>query len=572
MKLDFLNLEDLKTSAINVRKHGEVNGDDLIPSIKANGIIQPLLVRPNGKGYEIIAGQRRYKACLSLAKKQEINPIPCAIMDDGDDAKAIEASLTENLARLPMDELDQYDAFQALVRSGRTVDEIADHFGVTTRLVEQRLAIAKLYTPILNAYRKGEIQASTIRQLTMASTKQQKDWFKLFGKDKEPPHWQLKSWLFGGDEIPTQNALFDLDVYTGVVTTDLFGEDQYFADSKVFWEFQSRAIAELKTELEEDGWSEVILLDVGERWQRWDYVDWDKDQGGKVFIEVNENGEVTVHKGLIHQKQARRLENGEAMETLERPELTKPMQNFLELHRHAAVRTVLLGHQGVALRLATAQIIAGSTLMNAYADPRKANTDKIKESLASNKAESVFAKERQHIKTLLELDKDDTETVVPMKSSWDASLNLHAIFAKLLFLDDDSVNRVLTFVIAETLPAGTAIVEVLGNQLNVVMKDYCNVEEADIQTVFLDLLRDKEAINSTIEEIVGKDVALVNMAETAKSQKQVIQNCLTGQREMSINDWQPRYMAFPMQGYTNRQKTILAIKEWESVKHHYQAA
>ena len=141
MQLQHIDLKDLKLSPLNVRKHGSKNGDDLIPSIKANGIIQPLLVRPargeegaspTGKqeceGFEIIAGQRRYNACLSLSQEQDISPLPCAIMEEGDDAGAIEASLIENIQRLPMDEIDQYDAFLALTRQGKSIDDIATHF------------------------------------------------------------------------------------------------------------------------------------------------------------------------------------------------------------------------------------------------------------------------------------------------------------------------------------------------------------------------------------------------------------------------------------------------------------
>ena len=106
MKLDSINLSDLKPSTLNVRKAGPINGDDLVPSIRALGILQPLLVRPNCEGFEIIAGQRRFDACQTLAAESELDPIPCIIMQDGDDAAAIEAFLAENIARLPMDEID----------------------------------------------------------------------------------------------------------------------------------------------------------------------------------------------------------------------------------------------------------------------------------------------------------------------------------------------------------------------------------------------------------------------------------------------------------------------------------
>lgn len=106
MKLDHIPLEQLKLSTINVRKKGGKEIADLLPSIRSLGILQPLLVRPNCEGFEIVAGQRRFHALTALAADGIAEPVPCAIMEDGDDAKAIEASLAENIARLPMDEID----------------------------------------------------------------------------------------------------------------------------------------------------------------------------------------------------------------------------------------------------------------------------------------------------------------------------------------------------------------------------------------------------------------------------------------------------------------------------------
>jgi len=122
MQLRHIKLEDLKLAYINVR-HGKATPDvsDIQPSIKKRGILQPLLVRPNGKGFEIVAGRRRYFAARNLQKEgAKVEPIPCAIMAKGDDAAAMEASLLENIARLPMDPIQQYEAFAKLVKQGVT--------------------------------------------------------------------------------------------------------------------------------------------------------------------------------------------------------------------------------------------------------------------------------------------------------------------------------------------------------------------------------------------------------------------------------------------------------------------
>ena len=217
MKLEHIELNDLKISPANVRKKGGKESGDLVPSIRSLGLLQPLLVRPNCEGYEIVAGQRRYHALCRLAEEGTNDPVPCIVMDDEDDAAAIEASLAENIARLPMDEIDQYKAFAALMKQGLSVEDIANRFGISERLVTQRLAIANLIGPILTAYRKGDIAAQTVRILTMATKSQQKKWMALFTSEDEraPEGYRLKCWLFGGAEISTEAALFDLAEYKG---------------------------------------------------------------------------------------------------------------------------------------------------------------------------------------------------------------------------------------------------------------------------------------------------------------------------------------------------------------------
>lgn len=569
MKQQFIKIEDLKISPLNVRKHGDRSGEDLIPSIRANGVIQPLLVRANCSGFEVLAGQRRYNAALSLAKEQELDPIPCLVMEDGDDAVAIEASLAENIARLPMDELDQYEAFRTLSKAGRSVEEIAFSFGVSDRLVKQRFALADLHPPILNAYRRDEVSAGDLRNLTMATKKQQKAWWKLFTSkdDHAPTGYRLKSWLFGGDEIPVSNALFDLEGYKGVVVSDLFGEEQYFGDCAIFWEHQSKAIAALMEDYCDEGWSAVVLHDVGERWYKWDCVALSKEEGGEVHITCAANGEVAIHEGYLDEKIYRKRQKAKEAgtdgekQTSNRPELTKPMQNYLALHRHSAVRSELLKHQDIALRFMLAGAIAG-----AKADAQKAARDDIAKSLQTNKAEKPFQEERQIIRELLDMEGENHPTLLPRKEDWDRRMDVYTVFAKLLTLEDSDVLRILTFVAAEWLMVDSPLVEVLGLMFNINMQDHWQADDA-----FFDLFKDKEAINAMLSEVGGEDVANGNLTATAKTQKQIIGNFLKGEGRDKAEHWHPRYMAFPMQGYTKR-GGIEAIDKWDNVKALFEAA
>jgi len=355
--------------------------------------------------------------------------------------------------------------------------------------------------------------------------------------------------------------------YDGNIISNLFGEDSYFDDAEKFWTLQNTAIAKTKEAYLADGWSQVIVFEVGEYFPSYDYVDTAKEDGGKVYVSVANDGEVTFYEGQLSRKEIKAIEKAEQNGEQAAPrkaEITKAMQNYLDLHRHSAVRTALLKDSGIALRLAVAQMIAGSNLWHIQADPQKANSEAISESLATNKAEGKFTEERQAICTLLGIDEtEENDILVPRKQDWDKSHDLHALFARLLALGDDEVMRVLTFVVAETLSCGTAIVDVLGKLLGASMKESWSPDQT-----FFDLLRDKQAINAMVCEVAGKNTADAHITETAKLQKKIIQNCLNGTRDSANPNWQPRYMEFTMSSYTD-QGGIRSIDDWQTIRHHY---
>ncbi|MER9593195.1 ParB/RepB/Spo0J family partition protein [Mesorhizobium australicum] len=242
MQLAHVLLDQLSVSALNMR-HSKRAPDisDILPSVRARRVLVPLLVRPNGSPdtFEIVAGRRRYFAARTVADERgEADPLPCAIMEDGDDADALEASLIENIARENPDEVSQWETFTRLIKEGRTVADIAATFGLTEPQVKRVLALGDLLPKIREAYRREEIDTETVRHLTMASKAQQKDWLALYADPEQhaPRGWQLKQWLFGGQSISTKVALFPIEDYGGLIVSDLFGEDSFFADADLFWQ------------------------------------------------------------------------------------------------------------------------------------------------------------------------------------------------------------------------------------------------------------------------------------------------------------------------------------------------
>lgn len=560
MDLQHIPLDQLKVSTLNMR-HARKAPDvsDILPSIRTRGVQQPLLVRKNGKGYEIVAGRRRFFSLKQIAKERgEPAPVPCAIMEDGDDAAALEASLIENTARLDPDEVTRWETFSRLVKEGRTVEDIAATFGVTELMVRRALALGGLLPGIRQAYRNEEIDAQTVRHLTLASEAQQTEWLKLYQdpEQRAPSGWRLKQWLFGG-EISTEAALFSLETYKGRIVTDLFDEAGYFGDLDQFWTLQNAAIAAKRDALLAKGWSDVVVLDVGERFHTWDHVKTPKKDGGRVYIEVRETGAVQLHEGHItskeHQQRLRQAADGddEKKSLNARPELTNPAQNYVELHRHAAARHALLGHPGVALRLMVAHAIGGSALWQTKPDSQTTRKEETADSVAKSKAEAGLAEERKAVLTLLGLPAHGHSVV---RSNGDDH-RVVELFAKLLSLSDDEVLRVLAIVMAETLQAGTAVVEALGTHLKVDMRDYWEADDA-----FFDLLRDKQAVNAMVRHIGGKHVADANVTATTKVQKKIVRDFMTGDGRKKVEGWLPHYMAFPFSAYTQRGGGRLSAK------------
>lgn len=569
MQLTHIDLGKLSIAAVNMR-HGRKAPDvsDILPSVRARGVLVPLLVRPNGspESFEIVAGRRRYFAAKTIADEQgEIAPLPCAVMEPGDDAAALEASLIENIARLDPDEMSQYETFGRLIKEGRSVAEIAATFGITERMVNQRLALGNLLPKIKDAYRNEEIDAETFRHLTLASKTQQKEWLALFADPEQyaPRGFQLKQWLFGGQSVSTKAALFPVEDYPGQIVADLFGEDSYFADADLFWQKQNEAIAAKRDALIEAGWREVVTLEPGESFRSWEHEKTPKKKGGKVFIAVSHRGEVEIHEGYLSRKEARRVRSQNDSQTgtvptkPARPEVTSALQTYIDLHRHAAARAAVQDHPGVALRLMVAHAITGSRLWSVKPEPQETRNEAIAASLAASASEAAFAVKRGEVLALLGLSGEE-ETVAGGNGD---DYGTAGIFARLLALSDQDVMRVLAVVMGETLEAGSAVVEAVGVHLKLDMGAVWQPDDA-----FFDLIRDRQVVNAMVAEVAGKRSADANVAEKLKTQKAIVRDCLAGTNgRTKVGAWLPGWMQFPVRAYTDR-GGLRTADQWARVR------
>lgn len=553
MQLENIDLAKLSISPANMRsakKPPDIS--DILPSVRVRGVLVPLLVRPNGSAdtFEIVAGRRRYYAATTVAEEGGSEaPLPCAILEEGDDAAALEASLIENLVRENPDEVSQWEQFTQLVKKGRKASEIADTFGMDEKAVGRILALGNLLSPIRKAYRAEEIDAATVRHLTLASKAQQKAWLALF-KDEEayaPRGTQLKAWLFGGASISVSAAIFDMADFKGQTISDLFAEDGYFSDADQFWEMQSAAIEAKKSEYLDDGWADVQIIPEGSYFQTWDHEKTTKRKGGRVYIDVNSKGEVTFHEGYLTAKEARAGETGQIGSTAEkpaRPEITGPMAEYVDLHRHAAVRCELAASPYAALRVMVAHAICGSSLWNVKVQSQRSRKEAVSESIETSVAETRFDERRRVVLAVLGFDADEPCVTL----GHEPRNGISGLLLRLLDLPDAAVMDILGVVMAETLAAGSELVETLGVHLDVDMADYWMADAA-----FLDLVRDREIVTALLAEVGGASVAAAHAGEKTKTVKGVISDHLTGENGREKQEaWVPRWMAFPPSAYTER--------------------
>jgi ParB family chromosome partitioning protein len=156
-----VNLEQLHVSPYQPRKRIDPEAiAELSASIAEKGVLQPLLVRPSPTGYEIVAGERRFRA----AKQAGLNTVP-VIVKNLNDQETLEIAIIENLQRENLNAVEEALAFRKLMDFGLNQDDVAKAVGKSRSAVANTLRLLQLPEGALKALEDERISAGHARAI-----------------------------------------------------------------------------------------------------------------------------------------------------------------------------------------------------------------------------------------------------------------------------------------------------------------------------------------------------------------------------------------------------------------------
>ncbi len=146
------------------RAFDEESLDELANSIKTYGVLQPILVNKKDNYYEIVAGERRWRA----AKKAGLTEMPCIIKEDITDRSNKEIALIENLQRVDLNPIDKAKGLKELIDDyGMTQKELADSIGISRSNIANSIRILNLDPRVIKLAEEGKITEGHCRNLVV---------------------------------------------------------------------------------------------------------------------------------------------------------------------------------------------------------------------------------------------------------------------------------------------------------------------------------------------------------------------------------------------------------------------
>lgn len=191
MEVKSLKLVSVHPSPMNPRKtFDEAALKELSENIRQQGLLQPITVRPvaDNTEYEIVCGERRYRAYRILFEETELNnELPfnpwdeiMAIVKEMSDEEAFDAMITENLQRQNVDPMEEAFAFGQLQKKGSSIQDIALRFGKSIRFVQDRIKLNALIPELMKALKEEKMPISAAMIICKVTDEQQRAYFKQY--------------------------------------------------------------------------------------------------------------------------------------------------------------------------------------------------------------------------------------------------------------------------------------------------------------------------------------------------------------------------------------------------------
>jgi len=160
-----LSIADIKPHPAQPRRHfDEAKLDELARSIAERGVLQPIVVRKQGTGYQIVAGERRWRA----SQRARLHEIP-ALVRDFTDTETLEIAIIENIQRADLNAIEEAEAFQKLVAEfGHSQEELGKIVGKSRSHVANLLRLLDLPETIRNEVAEGNLTMGHARALITA--------------------------------------------------------------------------------------------------------------------------------------------------------------------------------------------------------------------------------------------------------------------------------------------------------------------------------------------------------------------------------------------------------------------
>ncbi len=169
-QISYISVDELKPSSVQPRKNFDpIKMEELSESILQNGILQPLIVRKNGEHFEIIAGERRWRA----SKKLALTEVP-VIVENVDDNTALAYALIENIQRENLNVVEEARTYQKLIHDLQiSHDEVAHRVGKSRPFISNYLRLLALNADVLQMLETDKISMGHARALLTLSPERQ---------------------------------------------------------------------------------------------------------------------------------------------------------------------------------------------------------------------------------------------------------------------------------------------------------------------------------------------------------------------------------------------------------------